>query len=98
MTNSILNVSQFSNFQNDITVYPNPLSSNKNLTITNIPNGNYSIIIYNILGEFIYKLKSNVNNSKIKVPIHYLNNRGTYLLKIRNELNGKSINKKIIIE
>jgi len=98
VTNPILSVSQFSNVKDNINVYPNPISSNETLTITNINNGNYLVIVYNILGEKLYSFNSTVSNLEIKIPMRFLNTSGTYLLKIINELNRKSINKKIIIE
>jgi subtilisin family serine protease len=97
VTNQVLGLNEFNNFKNNILVYPNPFSYGKNLTIANIDNDDYQIIIYNMLGEKELVFNSSINSSKIKLQIPKLAS-GTYFIKIINKSNNMSITKKFIIK
>ena len=97
LTNQALNIAEFNSFKDNILIYPNPFLYRTNLTITNIDNGDYQVIIYNMLGkkEFVYN--PTINSSKIKLKIPKLSS-GTYFLKIINKSNSASVTKKLIIK
>ncbi len=98
VTHSLLTSPAYSLDNLNITVYPNPLSKNENLSIINIPDGNYTIDIYNILNEQVYHLNDKAIHSKIKLPVLHFIEKGVYLLKLQNRQTGKIIHKKIIVK
>ena len=77
-------------FENLISIYPNP--ANHNLNITNLPT-NANINIFNILGELVTTVR--VKNSKTELNVSDFI-EGTYILKIEN--NHDTIIKKIVIQ
>lgn len=82
-----LNIATFTT-QKSISIYPNPANSLLNFSITQ--STEYTVNIYNVLGELVLKQK-NVSNP---IEISMLP-KGTYFLKVYNEKN-LLINKKFI--
>lgn len=97
VTNPTLSITRFNALKNNIMVYPNPVLEGNNLTITNIENDNYEIIIYNIQGkkESVYNFTSNNSKALLRIPSLA---SGPYFLKITNKTTHKTINKKLIIK
>lgn len=98
VTHSLLDTPEYDIDNTEINVYPNPLTSIENLSIVNLSEGTYSIIINNILNEQVYQLNLKTNHSKIYIPKLHFKNKGVYFLKLQNRQTGKTIHKKIIIK
>jgi len=74
----------------ELKVYPNPVT-NGTLNISSANNSEKQVSIYNILGQQVFKTKTNSG------PINVSNlNEGGYILKITED--GKSETKKILVE
>jgi subtilisin family serine protease len=97
LINSSLSVYNFESMNNDLLVYPNPTTSDSNLTILNLINGENVITIYNIIGQNIYNTRNSTINNSTTIYLPELNT-GTYILKIKNTSKNISTIKKLIIK
>ena len=97
LTNPYLRVYNFESMNNDLLVYPNPTTSDSNLTILNLINGENVITIYNIIGQNIYNTRNSTINNSTTIYLPELNT-GTYILKIKNTSKNISTIKKLIIK
>lgn len=52
-----------------IKVYPNPTTGQFNITMNNLPNGDYVISLYNILGQKILEKQTAINSSYYTMPM-----------------------------
>ena len=78
------------NEQNEINIYPNPANSVLHISIENI--GNYSLKVYNIIGELILQTGKLNSNTDIDLSSY---SKGIYFLQIKTA--NKILNKKLII-
>ena len=95
VTSDLLGITQITVTNDNIIIYPNPVIND--LTIDNLEDGNYNIILYDMLGkkQFIYSATS--NNNRINMSIPSLTS-GTYFMKIIEIFLNKTVTKKIVIQ
>ena len=74
--------------ENNFLIYPNPVSNQLNIQLTD--NKDYSVSILNVLGEIMYSSPINIQHSQFS--IHNFPN-GIYFLQVKT--NNKSFNSKI---
>jgi len=96
-TNKTLSINSFYNLKNNLSVYPNPISNNNTLKISNLDNEEYLLEIYNLLGQNVYRKNVSVKNKVATINIINLNS-GTYLLKVKNRSTNTSAIKKLLIQ
>ena len=97
LMNPVLSVDVFENLSENTLIYPNPISADQPLEISNLIDGDYSITIYNTLGQNLYTKKASPYNSKLSMVLPELN-FGTYLLRIVNSTENTSVVKKLIVK
>jgi photosystem II stability/assembly factor-like uncharacterized protein len=80
---------------NELNVYPNPSNGNINLDVTIIKPGNYTLSVYNIMGQIIY-------TDAINISSHYNANlnlseypAGVYLITLNGQ--GQIMEKKVVV-
>jgi len=98
LTHNLLSVNNFDINENQISITPNPVTNDSSLTLSNLNSGEeYSISVYNVLGQKI--LTNNIINinSESIVTLSGLNN-GAYFLKIINTTKNSSTVKKLIVK
>jgi len=79
----------------NVTVYPNPVINNANISLSSTVNTNVKILIMSIDGKVISNAVYNINKGNNTININTENlQRGIYLLQINN--NGKIITAKIV--
>lgn len=83
--------------ENDIVLYPNPISKNDTIKISNVHKGTYDIEIYNFSGQLFKKTEIEIKDFETIISIPHLNS-GMYFFNIKNQLNFTSISKKIIVK
>jgi len=95
VTHQLLGNEQFTSINTNLIVYPNPIIND--ITIDNIEQGNYTIVLYDILGkqQFNYSTSSIDNQITMKIPKLA---EGTYLMKITEVSLKSTITKKIIVQ
>lgn len=97
LLNLSMNVSTAEIQDDTILVYPNPLSVEKLIKISNITDGYYNLRLYNALGQNAYTITVSANNEEIAIQLPDLDG-GTYFLRISNTAKKDIILKKVIIE
>jgi hypothetical protein len=70
-----------SNGSGKMVVYPNP--ANSTLSVSNLPEGNHTVLIYRIDGSVAIQTQISPETNSIDVAIL---NRGLYLLKVNNQV------------
>jgi len=90
-------VNTFENIEKNILIYPNPLTRNHPLEISNLTDGPYTVSIYNALGQRLYSEKITTDNLQITIELPKLNS-GTYFFRIENPSRNNSILEKLIIK
>ena len=89
----IVNVTE-TNESNQINVFPNPNNGSFNINTNSL--NNYSVAVYNILGDKIYE-QNNINDSKFNVNIESITS-GIYFLQVK-DIDTKQVSlTKIIVE
>ena len=96
LSHQALNSDDFENTNKNIVIYPNPVSSNSNLKILNLANGENIINIYTIIGQNVYSTKKITEGNTTTLSIPELN-AGTYFLKIDTNSENRSTFKNLII-
>ena len=76
-----------------LSVYPNPVKDNLNISITNSNQTSFNIYIYNLVGELVLSKEIGTNNN---VNVAYLS-KGVYFIKLMNN-NSTIVTKKFIKE
>ena len=97
-SNIVLNTEDINNtIKNDFVIYPNPNKSGDDLFIANKQNKKFNAVIYNTLGQIVFKINTNKASEPYKISDL---ESGTYFLKIFNIENSPKtiINKKLIIK
>jgi hypothetical protein len=82
------------NIDRTIKVYPNPATDAVNITADYVDNGDYELIVQNVLGQTIYTQSFTVKNNMMKEQVSlapYAN--GVYMLQVKG--NGLNMSKKI---
>ncbi len=84
------------NSENQFKVYPNPTGGKVNFTLDNLNAGEYTMTIYNMLGQKVY-------SNNIKIEGQYSSSldlsgfgKGVYLFTLNG--NGENLKKKIVVE
>lgn len=77
-----------------VSVYPNPSDGIFNVSITDPANGNYSVAIYNLLGQCITTLQASASNTTIDLALYP---RAMYICTIRNQYQQSIYNQTIIL-
>lgn len=81
---------------NALNLYPNPAVNEVNIKLTDIPTGNYNMVIYNILGRQMMKKSYFVNGNMVINENISILPKGNYLISLSNNT-GKIINTKRLI-
>lgn len=76
-------------FENNISLYPNPINEVLNIAITD---GNYSLNIFNLLGQKIY---SQIFTNSISINLSNLNS-GFFIVTINDLINNNNYKKRIL--
>lgn len=81
----------------DIKAMPNPAIDMVNFELTNLPQGNYTIRIYNLLGSVVWEEQHSVSGSKtVRLDTNYLK-KGTYLYALTDSRGRMLATKKLIV-
>ena len=94
ITISINDYTSLDENDNDYVIFPNPVTQNTSVFITNKNNETYNIIMMDIHGK-ITKSYSNINDSNFEIPCNNLS-KGTYIAQLVS--NTKSTRKLIVIK
>ncbi len=78
-------------------IYPNPIATGAPLEISNLVAGKYTVTIYNVGGQQIYKEIIATDHSSITLIVPKLAT-GTYLFKIADKSGNKIALEKIVVE
>jgi subtilisin family serine protease len=97
LLSTTLSSSEFNISNEEISLYPNPISKGLNVTLSNIPNGDYETIIYDINGKTLFNVNLTSNSEKVEFDAPNLSN-GFYFIKLTNTKNKQFIHKKIFIK
>ena len=90
--NEILDVADV----NSLSLYPNPAVNEVNIKVSDVPTGNYNLVVYNILGRQIMRKSYYINgNTVIKEDVTALP-KGNFLFSLSNS-SGKIINTKRLL-
>ncbi|WP_250434541.1 T9SS type A sorting domain-containing protein, partial [Hanstruepera flava] len=82
---------------NGVSIQPNPFNSYVNIQLPIVSsNDEFKIILYDLNGRIVYNSIHSTLRGVIKVGNMDKLEQGSYLIKITNELNGKSVIKKLI--
>lgn len=78
---SIVNESQI-----EVSMYPNPATSELNIDINNIQDSNFEVIIFSYLGNIVYKetIKNVDETTKLTIDIQNFR-QGIYILQIKTK-------------
>ena len=70
--------------QIEVSMYPNPASSQLNVDVNNIPNSNFEVTIFSYLGNIVYKetIKNTDESTKLSIDIQNFR-QGIYILQIK---------------
>ena len=83
-----------------IQVYPNPVTDNQFTVLFNLPEGNYTVQIKDVLGRQVSKIKTNINGEgqteNFRLPA--VTGKGVYLVKILDHSNRTVLSKKILVQ
>lgn len=81
---------------NSLNLYPNPAVNEVNMKFTDLPSGNYQLVVYNILGRQMMKKHYFLNgNTTIREDVSSLPN-GNFLFSLSNQ-RGKIVNTKRLV-
>ena len=81
---------------NSLSLYPNPAVNEVNIKVSDVPSGNYNLVVYNILGRQIMRKSYYINgNTVIKEDVTALP-KGNFLFSLSNS-SGKIINTKRLL-
>ena len=81
----------------DIKAMPNPAIDIVNFELSNLPQGNYTIRIYNLLGSVVWEEQHNVTGFKsVRLDTNYLK-KGTYLYSLTDSRGRMLATKKLIV-
>lgn len=81
-----------------ITAFPNPASDHVNFKLTDIPQGQYAIVIYNILGHKVWEKQYQLSDNSLISENLSLLSHGVYLYSLQNEENGKVISTRRLVK
>ncbi len=82
----------------DVTVktYPNPTYGDVTFELSNLPTGDYNVVLYNIIGKRLWSHKFDNNSRRLNANLSHLN-RGTYLYSIVDGKGRKITTKRLMI-
>jgi len=84
-------------FKPDIKAMPNPAIDMVNFELSNLPQGNYTIRVYNLLGSVVWEEQHYVTGSKsVRLDTNYLK-KGTYLYALSDSKGRMLATKKLIV-
>jgi len=83
-----------------IQLYPNPVTDNQFTVQFNLPKGNYTVQIKDVLGRQVSKIKTNIKGEgqteNFRLPA--VTGKGVYLVKILDHNNRTVLSKKILVQ
>lgn len=83
-----------------IQIYPNPVTTNQFTVQFDLPEGNYTVQVTDILGRVVSNTKTNIKGAgqteSFKLPA--LTGKGVYLVKILDQNSKTILNKKILVQ
>jgi hypothetical protein len=83
-----------------IQVFPNPVTDNQFTVLFNLPDGNYTVQVKDVLGRLVSRTKTNVRGEgqteKFQLPA--LSGKGVYLVKVIDQDNKTVLTKKILVQ
>ncbi len=89
-----------SNDDGRIQIYPNPVTTNQFTVQFNLPEGNYTVQIKDVLGRQVARTKTNIKGEgqteNFQLPA--LAGKGVYLVKVIDQNNRTVLNKKILVQ
>ncbi len=80
----------------DVKTYPNPTYGDVTFELSNLPKGDYSVVLYNIIGKKLWSKEFDTNSNKLSTNLNYLR-RGTYFYSILDASGRKIATKRIMI-
>jgi hypothetical protein len=88
------------NDEGRIRIYPNPVTTNQFTVQFNLPEGNYTVQIKDVLGRQVARTKTNIKGEgqteNFQLPA--LAGKGVYLIKVIDQNNRTVLNKKILVQ
>ena len=81
-----------------VTVFPNPATSQVNLTIRDLGTSQYTITLYTAAGQIVYRSDKPIGAGKLTIPRTDNMPPGSYLLKVENINSGSSRIFKVTLE
>jgi len=83
-----------------IQLFPNPVTNNQFTVQFNLPEGNYTVQIKDVLGRQLSRVKTNIKGEgqTETFPISPLSGRGVYLVKITDQNNKTVFTRKILVQ
>ena len=79
-----------------VKTYPNPTYGDVTFELTNLPKGDYSVVLYNIIGKRLWSNQFNNNSTVMNVNLSHLK-KGTYLYSIIDGNGRKVTTKRLMI-
>lgn len=89
-------VNTFESIDKNVLIYPNPLTTNNPLAISNLADGLHTIRIYNAVGQLLYSEQVASDNAQITLLLPKLKS-GTYFFRIKDSSGNNAILEKLII-
>lgn len=92
---NLLSVDKYSQTMDNVNMFPNPVSDNLTIALTDAKSGNYNVTITDMIGRTVLqKAYNNVSGSKnLSLPLSSISN-GTYIVNITN---GEAAYSKMIL-
>jgi hypothetical protein len=79
-----------------VKTYPNPTYGDVTFELTNLPKGDYTVVLYNIIGKKLWSDKFDNNSGRLNADLSHLK-KGTYLYSIVDENGRKVTTKRLMI-
>ncbi|MFT6337438.1 MAG: hypothetical protein ACI86M_002482 [Saprospiraceae bacterium] len=79
-----------------VKTYPNPTYGDVTFELSNLPDGDYSVVLYNIIGKRLWSDKFDNNSGRLNANLSHLK-KGTYLYSIVDENGRKVTTKRLMI-
>ncbi len=97
LSSNVLNVDDLNGNQNDVSIYPNPISVDGKLNFLNLKPSLYDITIYNISGQNVTSFSLEVNSQVTSTKLPQLDS-GIYFMDINDATTNTTITKKLIVK
>ncbi len=79
-----------------VKTYPNPTYGDVTFELTNLPKGDYTVVLYNIIGKKLWSDKFDNNSGRLNADLSHLQ-KGTYLYSIVDGNGRKVTTKRLMI-